>query len=165
LSEIIDRKETDRLNVFIEKHARDADRQSRSALSGLASLTGRRDVISQARELVSNPKSVAALDDLARVIEITEALGIDHHIGVDLGDVGGLDYYTGLTFKIYAAGLGSALGRGGRYDELLAKFGKPESAVGFSLCLDWLAELLPPESRAAISASNEVARLKTDGDI
>src|SRR5262249_52917772 len=78
---------------------------------------------------------------------------------------GGLDYYTGLTFKIYAAGLGTALGRGGRYDELLAKFGKPESAVGFSLCLDWLAQLLSPRAGEAGAPSNEGGRLKTDGNI
>jgi len=48
---------------------------------------------------------------------------------------------------------------------LLAKFGNPESAVGFSLCLDWLAQLLSPRAGETLPPSKEVTRLKTDGNI
>ena len=47
----------------------------------------------------------------------------------------GLDYYTGLVFRIYAPGLGFEVGGGGRYDGLLARFGRPLPAVGFMLGL------------------------------
>jgi ATP phosphoribosyltransferase regulatory subunit len=162
MREMTDRKETERLSAFLEKHA---DRETRDAFCRLATLAGKREIITEARKLISNPKSVAALDDIERVYEITEALGIDSYIDIDLGDVGGLDYYTGLTFKIYARGLGTAAGRGGRYDQLLANFGRSESAVGFSLCLDWLAQLLAPDARAAAAASEEAAQLNAGGDI
>jgi ATP phosphoribosyltransferase regulatory subunit len=61
---------------------------------------------------------------------------------IDLGDVSGLDYYTGLTFKIYVAGAGARVGGGGRYDNLTANFGRPEPAVGFVLDLDALTDVL-----------------------
>ena len=54
----------------------------------------------------------------------------------------GLDYYTGLVFRAYAPGLGFEVGGGGRYDTLLARFGRPMPAVGFMLGLDRLALLL-----------------------
>jgi len=61
---------------------------------------------------------------------------------VDLGEVRGLDYYTGLVFRVFAPGLGFEVGGGGRYDGLLARFGRPLPAVGFMLGLDRLALLL-----------------------
>jgi ATP phosphoribosyltransferase regulatory subunit len=161
--EMIDRKESEHLGDLMRTHA---DVDGRTAVTRLTTLSGKRDILEEARALVSNEKSRAALDDLDRVFEITEGLGIDGYIGIDLGDVGDLDYYTGLTFKIYAPGLGTALGRGGRYDQLLAQFGCPEPAVGFSLCLDWLAQLLAPKVlEAAAGKSGEVVRLRTAGDL
>jgi len=159
---IIDRKETERLSAFLEKYA---DAGARSAFCRLATLSGKREIIREARELISNPKSVAALDDLEQVYDTAEALAIDPHIDIDLGDVGGLDYYTGLTFKIYAPGLGTALGRGGRYDQLLANFGLSEPAVGFSLCLDWLAQLLAPKLNELAARQNHTARLNAGEDV
>ena len=162
LREVIDRKDSERLEVFLEAHA---DQPSRDAFCRLTALAGKREVIEQARALAPNTKSSAALDDIDRVCRIAEALGIQAYIDIDLGDVGGLDYYTGLTFKIYAPGLGTALGRGGRYDRLLENFGLAEPAVGFSLCLDWLAQMLPRELRELAAQSDGAVRLKPDGDI
>jgi ATP phosphoribosyltransferase regulatory subunit len=161
--EMIDRKETEHLGDFMTTHA---DAEGRTAVCRLTTLSGKRNILDEARALVGNEKSRAALDDLDRVCEITQGLGIDGYVDIDLGDVGDLDYYTGLTFKIYAPGLGTALGRGGRYDQLLSQFGYPEPAVGFSLCLDWLAQLLASKVvRAAAGKSGEVVRLQTDGDV
>lgn len=162
LRDVIDRKDTERLRTFLDAHA---DQQSRDAFCRLTALAGKREVVETARALATNNKSGAALDDIDRVYKIAEALGIEGYIDIDLGDVGGLDYYTGLTFKIYAPGLGTALGRGGRYDRLLGSFGPAEPAVGFSLCLDWLAQLLAPELRATAVQSDAAVRLKAAGDI
>jgi ATP phosphoribosyltransferase regulatory subunit len=160
--DMIDRKETERLNLFLKSYA---DRPTRDAFCRLTTLAGKREVIDEARALVTNHKSVAALDDIERVYKIAEALGIDSRIDIDLGDVGGLDYYTGLTFKIFAPGLGTALGRGGRYDQLLAKFERPEPAVGFSLCLDWLVQLLGPKMTNESASGDKVVQLSAGGDI
>jgi ATP phosphoribosyltransferase regulatory subunit len=162
LQQVIDCKDSERLEMFLERHA---DQPSREVFCRLTALAGKHEVVQQARALAPNNKSVAALDDIDRVYRIAEALGIETYIDIDLGDVGGLDYYTGLTFKIYAPGLGAALGRGGRYDRLLENFGVAEPAVGFSLCLDWLAQLLAPELREIAVKSDAAVRLKPAGDI
>lgn len=163
MREMTDRKETEQLDAFLEKYT---DPSSRAAFCRLTTLAGSREIIDEARALVTGAKSVQALDDLESVYRIAEEIGISAYIDIDLGDVGGLDYYTGLTFKIFAPGLGTALGRGGRYDQLLAKFGHAEPAVGFSLCLDWLAGLLGPDIAETGKADPEDAtRLQTDGDI
>ncbi|HEY7546648.1 MAG TPA: ATP phosphoribosyltransferase regulatory subunit [Blastocatellia bacterium] len=162
MQQMIDRKETEEINRFLEEYS---DEASRAAFCRLVTLAGKREILDEARALVSNAKSRAAIDEIARVYQIAEEIGIAHRIDIDLGDVGGLDYYTGLTFKIYAPGLGTALGRGGRYDQLLSKFGSPEPAVGFSLCLDWLAQLLAPKLNGTTAPEDEAARLSADEDI
>jgi ATP phosphoribosyltransferase regulatory subunit len=55
--------------------------------------------------------------------------------------VRGLDYHPGVLFVVYVAGAGRAAGAGGRYDELMARFGRPMAAVGVSLDLDTIAEV------------------------
>ncbi|MCW3007524.1 MAG: phosphoribosyltransferase regulatory subunit [Solirubrobacterales bacterium] len=61
---------------------------------------------------------------------------------LDLGLARDLGYYTGAIFEVYAPGIGSPLGGGGRYDELLGRFGRPLPAVGFALTIDRLHEAL-----------------------
>jgi ATP phosphoribosyltransferase regulatory subunit len=73
--------------------------------------------------------------------------------------VRGLDYYTGLVFRAYAPGLGFEVGGGGRYDTLLARFGRPMPAVGFMLGLDRVALLLDRQEAApgpAVPAAENV---------
>jgi len=66
----------------------------------------------------------------------------------DLGLVRSLGYYTGAVFEVYDPALGAPLGRGGRYDELLGRFGRPLPAVGFALTVDRLHIALTGEERA-----------------
>jgi ATP phosphoribosyltransferase regulatory subunit len=56
----------------------------------------------------------------------------------DLGLSRGLGYYTGAVFDVLDAALGQPLGGGGRYDDLLGRFGRPLPAVGFALGVDRL---------------------------
>jgi ATP phosphoribosyltransferase regulatory subunit len=65
----------------------------------------------------------------------------------DLGLVRDLDYYTGAVFEVYDPALGSPIGGGGRYDDLLGKFGRPLPAVGFALGIDRLHIALAGEER------------------
>jgi ATP phosphoribosyltransferase regulatory subunit len=66
---------------------------------------------------------------------------------VDLGLVRGMGYYTGAVFDVYDPALGSPVGGGGRYDELVGTFGRSLPAVGFGLGIDRLHLALAGEER------------------
>ena len=81
-------------------------------------------------------------------------MGLQHahpevQVGFDLADIGGYAYYSGARFAVYTDGSSDAIARGGRYDEVGAVFGRKRPAVGFSLDLKELAELLAPRRLAA----------------
>jgi ATP phosphoribosyltransferase regulatory subunit len=66
----------------------------------------------------------------------------------DLGLVRELGYYTGAVFEVYDPALGEPLGGGGRYDDLLGRFGRALPAVGFALRVDSLHAALTAEEAA-----------------
>lgn len=144
---LVDRRQTAALDRFLESYVGAEDRE---AFCRLVSLGGGREVLELGRALVGNPRSVAAVDTLTAIHGALEALGFASHVAVDLGEVADFDYYTGMTFKIYVPGWGLPLGQGGRYDALLAQFGRDEPAVGFSLSLDWLAGALSARGLDAV---------------
>ena len=125
------------------------------ALVRLTTLSGDARVLAEAeRVLAFCAPAGAAVGELRQVAEALRAAGLGDGLAIDLGEVRGLDYYTGLVFRAYAPGLGFEVGGGGRYDTLLARFGRPMPAVGFMLGLDRLALLLDrqgarPDSAAA----------------
>jgi ATP phosphoribosyltransferase regulatory subunit len=122
------------------------------AFAQLMQLSGKRENLDLARSVISNEQSCAALDRLESLWNVIDSLGLTDCFDIDLGDVARLDYYTGLTFKIYVNGAGSRVGSGGRYDGLTASFGKPEPAVGFVVDLDALTDVLRVR-RAAVSST------------
>lgn len=113
-----------------------------AALGELAFVVGRRSALAAARHLVSAESGSA----LAHLEALDAGLTDDErtHVVYDLGEVRGIEYYTGIQFEIFVAGLGRAAGAGGRYDDLMGRFGRPLPAVGVALDLDALAELEPP---------------------
>lgn len=113
----------------------------------LTQLSGKRETLDGARRVISNGQSRAALDRLEGLWRVIESLDLTDCFEIDLGDVSRLDYYTGLTFKIYVNGAGARVGSGGRYDGLTASFGKAEPAVGFVVDLDALTDVLRPRAK------------------
>jgi ATP phosphoribosyltransferase regulatory subunit len=65
----------------------------------------------------------------------------------DLGLIRKMGYYTGAVFDVYDPALGAPLGGGGRYDDLLGRFGRPLPAVGFALTIDRLHIALTGEEK------------------
>ncbi len=65
----------------------------------------------------------------------------------DFGLVRSLGYYTGAVFQVYDPAHGVPIGSGGRYDELLGRFGRPLPAVGFALGVERLHIALTAEER------------------
>jgi ATP phosphoribosyltransferase regulatory subunit len=122
---------------------------TRRALLLLPELYGGVDVLERARaELPRLPEIDAALDDLA-------ALAADNGVtmSIDLADLRGYHYHSGVVFAAYCSGVPSAVALGGRYDEVGKAFGRARPATGFSMDLRQLAPLAAPaEVRGAILA-------------
>ena len=138
LRRLIDTRETAELQRFLQNYNDD----EACAFSQPTQLTGKRDVLRAARSRITNARSIAALDSLEDLWSEIAAHGLESAFDIDLGDVSSLDYYTGLSLKIFVHGAGSSVGRGGRYDGLTGSFGRAEPAVGFVLNLDALTEVL-----------------------
>lgn len=120
-------------------------------LVGLTTLYGGDEVLDQARALLpDHPMVVAALRDLGLLAGHLRQTRAEVRVGFDLSDLSGYAYYSGTRFAVYGAGLADALVRGGRYDEVGAVFGRRRPAVGFSLDLKVLAELLASRSGLAV---------------
>ena len=68
---------------------------------------------------------------------------------LDLGLLRDLGYYTGAILEVYDPALGHVLGGGGRYDELMGRFGRPLPAVGFALYLERVHIAQAEEERLA----------------
>ena len=110
-----------------------------ATLAVLPFVIGRRAALAGALGLAPR----AAAPGLEHLLALDTALAAAerNHVVYDLGEVRGLEYYTGIHFEVYVAGAGREVGTGGRYDELMARFGRPMPAVGVSLDLDALAEV------------------------
>jgi ATP phosphoribosyltransferase regulatory subunit len=114
-----------------------------AALESLTGLAGGVDSLPAALEAVAcSPEAGAAVEELGAAVEAAAEAGLRERLVVDLSEVRGFGYYTGLVLRAYAPGLGYDLGRGGRYDRLLARFGRPLPAVGLMFGLDRLALVL-----------------------
>jgi ATP phosphoribosyltransferase regulatory subunit len=87
-----------------------------------------------------------AVTGLRRVHELLEP-GVAARVIFDLGLVRNIGYYTGAVFDVYDPALGAPIGGGGRYDDLLGRFGRPLPAVGFALGIDRLHIALAGEER------------------
>src|SRR5687768_15201323 len=130
----IDRKDRAGLTRSLAGRSGDA-----AALARLPFVIGRRDAL----EGTLRDSTPAAVAGLRHLVALDDALspGERAHVVYDLGEVRGLDYYTGVHFEVYVSGAGRAAGAGGRYDELMGLFGRPMPAVGLSLDLDVIAEV------------------------
>jgi ATP phosphoribosyltransferase regulatory subunit len=127
---------------------------TRQAVLRLTALGGDAGVLDEAARVFAGfPAAVAALAELRETVEALHGAGLGRAVTVDLAEVRGLDYYTGLVFRVYAPDLGFELGAGGRYDTLLARFGRPMPAIGFMLGLDRVALLLERQAREVASAA------------
>ena len=139
IRKLIDRKDPVGLQAEMERLQLSPRR--REVLQALLHLTGNGETIDAARRLVSNERSLAALDNLAGLYAELQRRKLAQHLTIDLSEVRGLDYYTGIIFKIYVPGLGFEVGSGGRYDNLLKNFGCDLPSVGFTFFLERLMAL------------------------
>lgn len=112
----------------------------RDLLYRLPNLIGGPEVLDEAlaacTRLPEESEAIAAIERLGETYRLLQAYGIADRVILDLGEVRGMDYYTGITFRGVAPGLGWPILSGGRYDDLIAHFGRPLAAVGFGLGIE-----------------------------
>jgi len=114
---------------------------AREALPALAGLYGD-GALERARVIArAVPGARIALGEVEAALRLARRRGA-RAMAVDLGEARGLGYYTGITFAGHAPGAGSAVAAGGRYDELLARFGRPGPAIGFAVDLEFATQAL-----------------------
>lgn len=113
-----------------------------SILLKLADMFETRESLSDARAVVKNERSLAAITRLEKLYEVLKLYGVEEYVSFDLGMLSKYNYYTGVIFKAYTYGVGDAVVKGGRYDNLLHQFGKEASAIGFVIVVDDIMEAL-----------------------
>jgi len=141
----------------------------------LASLHGASDVLAKARSLFPDePEVMTALDELDAVLAGVQDAFPNVGVYVDLTELRGFRYHTGLVFAVYLEGRGSAVAKGGRYDNIGAVFGRDRPATGFAIDLKALVDdavhsdaadvpVIAPQSddaalRAAVNALRSAGR-------
>lgn len=105
-------------------------------VAALAHLHGGLEVLTEAQALLANTDAALHLQRLSRVADLLVAQGLGDRLGVDLGETRGAAYYTGVSFAVFAPGPGEAVASGGRYDQLLERYGKPQAATGAGIDLE-----------------------------
>jgi ATP phosphoribosyltransferase regulatory subunit len=96
---------------------------------------GPRAVLVELPALRGGPEVLERAPGLQVLHERLAERGVADRVIFDLGLVRELGYYTGAVFEVYDPAVGFALGGGGRYDELLGRFGRPLPACGVALDL------------------------------
>lgn len=119
-------------------------------------LFGTIESLQEAKKLVTNARSLRAVERLEAVYHILTLYEVEQYVSFDLGMLSQYNYYTGIIVKAYTYGVGDVIVKGGRYDTLLNQFGKQSAAIGFMILVDGLLAAL---SRQQIPV--EVAREDT----
>lgn len=108
----------------------------------LLSLQGGVSVLDQARDKLPNsPEIIQSVDELATIVTYLQANQTNTNLHIDLADVFGFRYHTGLKFSAYVDGRGRTVAKGGRYDRIGEQFGRARPATGFSADLKSLIKL------------------------
>ena len=103
-------------------------------------------MLDEARARLPNAPAIArALDDLAFLASQVDGA----EVMIDLADLRGYAYHSGVMFSAYVDGVPNAVARGGRYDHVGQAYGRARAATGFSLDLREVARISPVEARSS----------------
>jgi ATP phosphoribosyltransferase regulatory subunit len=153
LQEAISKKDVSAVKSILD--AEQAPERVKEEIALLPRLYGGREVLEQAKKIAGNDRSRQALENLSQVLEILDIYGVSEYLTVDLGEIRGLDYHTGITFEGFVPGVGEAVCSGGRYDDLTAKYGYPAPATGFAFNIMALLSSLSKRPEVEASRSRD----------
>jgi len=144
LFDMLQRKSIPELKAFLQQQ--NLAETQRQQFCQLALLNGDVEIIDQARQVFGEVSAdcTDALDHIEQV-----AKGIRHaypglKIHLDLSELRGYEYHTGLVFAGFHPNQGWEIARGGRYDDIGSVFGVARPATGFSADLYNLFQLAHP---------------------
>ena len=142
------------------------------AIAALPTLYGDASTLIRATEILPRQAEISrSLAQLQAIEKHFSKQGIS--VSVDLGELGGFNYESGITFAAFAVGAPDAVARGGRYDEVGKAFGRARPATGFSMDLKALLPLVPDvpvghailaPAEADVAARAEMAKLRAAGE-
>ncbi|HEU4964100.1 MAG TPA: ATP phosphoribosyltransferase regulatory subunit, partial [Bacilli bacterium] len=125
---------------LVAEHAEEA--ASRDVLLTVPRLRGGIEVLEQAKALTASSQALAALDNLKAIWDVLVLHSVDAELQIDLGLLLSQHYYSGAIFEGYGPNVGFPICSGGRYDELLGKFGRTAPATGFVIGIERVLDVL-----------------------
>ncbi|MGH7850363.1 MAG: ATP phosphoribosyltransferase regulatory subunit [Thermodesulfobacteriota bacterium] len=133
IEEALKKKDQEALSRAIGKTH--APKNIKDTILKLPELFGGRHILTEARKITSIRKYVNELESVLNVIDDYQS---ECEINIDLAEIRGFNYYTGVTFEIVSRDIMAPLVRGGRYDELMGKYGYDSPATGFAIDVETL---------------------------
>ncbi len=131
--------------IGVARAARNLPANQRALLDALPLLFGDPEsTFARARRLELPTSATLALDELERTIvwsrQQNETSELLRELTLDLGELRGFEYYTGMRLHAFVKGAGGPVLRGGRYNRLVERYGRDASATGFAIDIEALAQ-------------------------
>lgn len=143
--ELIDQKNLVGVEQVMDRHK--VKTPLKRIILDLPKLFGSRDILQNINSEDIGKEATKAIENIKAVLEILEDRNLAQYVSLDLGMVQSLNYYTGIVFRGFTYGVGFPILSGGRYDKLVAKFGRDCEATGFSLGINMVMMALERQKR------------------
>ncbi len=147
LAQLIDQKSIVDLKQYVQQL--DLTPKEKEFFLALPFLTGT-NIFEQAYQICFTEDMKKEIQHLESLYDKLKQLDVHQNISFDLGKIPHLDYYTGIIFEGYIQESGTSILSGGRYDNLMGKFGRNLPACGFSIKLDYILDAIKIEQRKNI---------------
>ncbi|MEM7466300.1 MAG: ATP phosphoribosyltransferase regulatory subunit [Pseudomonadota bacterium] len=173
--EILLRKAEDELIASLE--AFDVSSAIKHQFTALTKLDGGPEILTNITDMFSDAAAPVqqALRDFKELVAMLQIRIPNVNLHLDLAELRGYHYHTGVTFAAYSGKIGRAIAWGGRYDNVGKNFGRERAATGFSADLKTLIGISPicaPNKRAIFAPVGTehallaaVASLRAAGEI
>ncbi len=124
--------------VGVERSLRESDELDENSITQatrLIQLRGGVEILDEARNF-GGAGFAEVLDRLTGNFEVISARSLNRNVLLDLGMLREIGYYSGSTIEVYDDAVGDVIGGGGRYDDLMNRFGMDLPAAGFTLYIE-----------------------------